>query len=122
MVESVNRHLEDLEKRGVIKRVTSSRYASPVVWVKKKDGSLRMTADCSFHVNKCIKPYAYPLPAIETIFAGMHGAKAFARLDLKEAYWQIPLDKASREIFTINTTKGLYQMTRLPTRNGRHFA
>ena len=29
-------------------------------------------------------------------------------------YWQIPLDKASREVCTINTTKGLYQMTRLP--------
>ena len=37
-----------------------------------------------------------------------------AKLDLKDAYWQIPLDKRSREVVTINTTKGLYQFNRLP--------
>jgi len=51
---------------------------------------------------------------METIFAGMSDAKVFAKIDLKEAYWQIPLDAKSREICTINTSKGLFQMTRLP--------
>ena len=49
-------------------------------------------------------------------FAGLADAKYFAKVhvDLKDAYFQIPLDANSREICTINTSKGLYQMTRLP--------
>jgi hypothetical protein len=114
LLDKVNQHIKDLESRGIIKPVTSSRFASPVVWVRKADGTLRMCVDFKQHINVCIKSDAYPLPAMETIFAGMENAQAFAKLDLKEAYWQIPLDRASREICTINTTKGLYQMTRLP--------
>ena len=82
--------------------------------VQKRDKSLRICVDFKVHVNKAIKSDAYPLPAMETIFAGLCGATDFARLDLKDAYWQIPLDKQSRELCTINTLKGLYHMTRLP--------
>ena len=45
ILESVNAQLNDLEQRGIIRLVTSSRFASPLVWEKKKDGSLRMCAD-----------------------------------------------------------------------------
>ena len=114
MVEQVNQELERLQTKGIIKPVSSSRCASPVVWVKKRNGSLRMCADFKTFLNPCITSDAYPLPAIETIFAGMKNSKVFAKLDLKEAYWQIPLDANSRELCTINTSKGLYQMTRLP--------
>ena len=44
----------------------------------------------------------------------MKDATVFAKLDLKEAYWQIPLDSRSRKVCTLNTSKGLYQMLRLP--------
>ena len=114
MIEKVNAELQRLQERGVIKPVSSSRYASPVVWVKKRDGSLRMCADFKVHINRCIATDAYPIPAMETIFAGLSHAKFFAKIDLKEAYWQIPLDANSRELCTINTSKGLFQMTRLP--------
>ena len=72
-----------------------------------------MCADFKVHVNSAIKTDAYPLPSLETVFVGLTDAKVFARLDLKDAYWQIPLDKDSREVCTINTSKGLYRMTRL---------
>jgi transposase InsO family protein len=114
MVDEVDKELQRLEQRGIIAPVSNSRWASPVVWVKKRDGSLRMCADFKVHINRSIASDAYPLPTIETIFAGMTDAKAFAKLDLKEAYWQIPLDAKSRELCTINTSKGLYQMLRLP--------
>ena len=114
LLDTVNKELQRLEDKGVIKPVTSSRWASPVVWVKKRDGSLRMCADFKIHVNQSIASDAYPLPAIETIFAGMRKSAVYAKLDLRDAYWQIPLDAHSREVCTINTTKGLYQMLRLP--------
>ena len=62
------------------------------------DGSLRMCADFKVHINRTIASDAYPLPKIKTIFAGMIDAKVFAKLYLKEAYWQIPLDAKSREL------------------------
>ena len=114
MVDEVNIELQRLQDRGIIKPVANSKYASPVVWVKKRDGSLRMCADYKVHLNRSIESDAYPMPAIETIFAGMSDAKFFARLDLKDAYWQIPLDLRSRELCTINTSKGLFHMMRLP--------
>ena len=114
MKEKIHKELDRLEKNGIITPVSSSRYASPVVWVAKKDGSLRMCADFKVHVNNSIKSDSYPLPTIESIFAGLENSKKFAKLDLKEAYWQVPLDKAARTICMINTTKGLYQFNRLP--------
>lgn len=114
LLDSVNKELQRLEDKGVIKPVSSSRWASPVVWVKKRDGSLRMCADFKLHVNRAITSDAYPLPSIETMFAGMRDSTVFAKLDLRDAYWQIPLDARSREVCTINTSKGLYQMLRLP--------
>ena len=114
MEEEVSKELQRLEKKGIIKSVTSSRWASPVVWVKKRNGSLRLCADFKVHVNRSIASDAYPLPTIETIFAGMKNAKVFASLDLKDAYWQIRLDARSRELCTLNTSKGLFQMQRLP--------
>ena len=114
LVDEVNKELQRLHDRGIIKPVSSSRWASPVVWVKKRDESLRMCADFKMHVNRAIASDAYPLPSIETIFAGMRGSTVYARLDLRDAYWQIKLDARSREVCTINTSKGLYQMLRLP--------
>ena len=44
----------------------------------------------------------------------MSGAKYFSKLDLTSAYFQMPLDPASREYVTVNTHKGLFQYNRLP--------
>ena len=114
MIQKVNEELSRLQEKGIIKPVSSSSCASPVVWVRKRDGTLRMCADFKVHVNECLQSDSYPLPAIETIFAGMSHAKVFATLDLKEAYWQVPLDANSRKLCTINTSKGLFELTRLP--------
>ena len=56
----------------------------------------------------------YPLPRIEDLFSSLSGGKYFSKLDLAQAYLQLPLDEASRKYVTINTQKGLYQYTRLP--------
>ena len=86
IVHKVKQHLVSLEQRGIIVPVSSNRYASPVVWVQKSDSSLRMCADVKVHVNNAIKSDAYPLPAMETVFAGLEGSTNFARLDLKDAH------------------------------------
>jgi transposase InsO family protein len=114
MREAVSKHLDELVAKGVLSPVDSSPCASPVVWVKKRNGDLRLCADFKGHVNKAIASDSYPIPAMETIFANLSDAKVFAKLDLREAYWQIKIDKKARELCTINTHKGLFQFNRLP--------
>jgi hypothetical protein len=114
LVNKVNLELKRLQRMGVISPCTTgSANASPVVWVKKNDGSLRMCADFKVHVNKKIESESYPLPRIETIFSDMDGAKYFAKVDLKSAYWQIELDEDAKKISVINTSAGLFTMNRL---------
>lgn len=55
----------------------------------------------------------YPLPRIQDIFASLAGGKKFSKIDLTQAYNQMEVDEATRELMTINTQKGLYQYTRL---------
>ena len=54
------------------------------------------------------------MPCIEELFANLAGGKSFAKLDLAEAYQQIPLEDTSKQYVTINTHKGLYRYNRLP--------
>ncbi|MEE4247362.1 MAG: reverse transcriptase domain-containing protein, partial [Kangiellaceae bacterium] len=101
-------------EQGVLKPVSSSNYASPIVPVLKADGSVRICADFKRTVNLDVEPDGYPLPRIEEIVAKLTGGQRFSKLDLSQAYSQLPLDEESQQICTINTTKGLLRYTRLP--------
>ena len=56
----------------------------------------------------------YLLPCIETNFPKVSGAKFYAKIDLSNAYWQIPLYEKSQHVCTVNTTRGDF-----PTSNRR---
>ena len=56
----------------------------------------------------------YPLPRPQDLFATLAGGQKFSKLDLRQAYFQLPLDEASRKYVTVNTHRGLYEYTRLP--------
>ena len=112
--EMVSTELDRLERRGIISKLHSgSSNASPVVWVRKRNGGLRMCVDFKAHVNAKIKTFSFPTPPIETIFSKLKNAKKFAKVDLTEAYSQIMLDDDARSQSVINTTKGLYLVNRL---------
>ena len=110
----VNETIDELLSLGILEPVEAGgvENCSPVVWVKKGD-KFRMCAEYKVHVNDKINTEAYPLPCIETIFSKVSGAKYFAKIDLSNAYWQIPLDRKSQEVCTVNTTRGLFRVTRL---------
>ena len=56
---------------------------------------------------------AYPIPSTIDQLAMLAGGEKFSKLDLSQAYQQLELDEASRELLTINTHQGLYQPSRL---------
>ena len=108
----VKEHIRDLLKKGIIKE-SSSPYASPVVVVKKKDGSLRLCVDYR-RLNEKTKKDAYPLPRIEESLDALRGSKYFSTLDLASGYHQVAMDDKHQEKTAFITPFGLFEYTRMP--------
>ena len=111
--EKVDREIERLEHEGVIKKVESSEWASPIVCVPKRNGSIRICDDFKVSVNPVLISNPYPLPNAEDLFATLAGGKLFSKLDLSNAYQQLELTEESHKYLTINTHKGVYAYPRL---------
>lgn len=109
----VEEKLESLVKAGILKPVSSSNWASPIVIVHKKDGEVRICVDFRVSVNKVLIPEQYPLPTVDDIFATLSGGKVFTVLDLTGAYSQLKVKEQSQELLTINTHVGLFRYTRM---------
>ncbi|GFW22776.1 transposon Tf2-9 polyprotein [Trichonephila clavipes] len=105
--------LTDLKKRGIIEKVDSSEWATPVVPVVKSDGSIRLCADYSVTLNPNLIVPQHPLPRLDEIFGSLNGGKQFTKLDFKHAYLQMKVHPDSQKLMTINTHKGLYICKRL---------
>ena len=112
--EAVGEELDRLERAGILEKVTYSEWAAPVVAVPKKDGKFRICGDYKVTINSVLETDQYPLPKPEELFATLAGGITFTKLDLSQAYTQIPLDEESVRYVTINTHKGLYRYKRLP--------
>jgi hypothetical protein len=74
-------HLEELLKKGYI-RPSVSPWGAPVLFVKKKDGTLRLCIDFR-QLNKVTIKNKYPLPRIDDLFDQLKNAKIFSKIDLR---------------------------------------
>ena len=74
---------------GIIEKL-SSKWAAPIVLVKKKDGSLRMCVDYR-RLNSATHSDAYPMPRIDNLIDRLGKAKYITALDLTRGYWQMPV-------------------------------
>ena len=102
-----------LEKDSILSKVEYSEWATPIVPVVKRNGSVRVCGDFKVSVKSVLRAEQYPLPRIEDIFANLAGGKHFSKLDLRQAYDQMEVTEESKKYLTINTHKGLYQYNRL---------
>ena len=109
----VEAELTRLEKEGILSKVEYSEWATPIVPVVKRNGSVRLCGDFKVSVNPVLLAEQYPLPRIEDIFANLAGGKHFSKLDLRQAYHQMEVTEESKKYLTINTHKGLFQYNRL---------
>ncbi|XP_037509565.1 uncharacterized protein K02A2.6-like [Rhipicephalus sanguineus] len=97
--------------QDVLTPVKTAEWATPVVPVFKKDGSLRISGDFRITVNAATATEQYPLPRVEDIFAKLNGGEVFTTLDLRQAYNQLPLDEHAQKIAVLNTQKGFRNAT-----------
>ena len=95
-------------------RMSHSPWASMVVLVWKKDGSLRFCIGLRKLNNWTIKD-AYLLSCIDETLDSLQGSQLFSLLDLKSGYWQVKKDKESKPLtaFTMGLL-GFYECDRMP--------
>lgn len=110
----LNEEIDKMIESGVI-RPSRSPWASPVVMVTKKDGSVRFCVD-SRKLNSVTIRDSYPLPRIQDILDNLRGARYITSLDFRSAFWQIPLaDRESCEKTAfIVPQRGLFEFVRMP--------
>lgn len=106
--------IDRLVSIGVLEPVPYSDWATPVVPVKKPDGSIRLCGDYRLTVNVATETDTFPQPTINESLSEVAGGRIFTKLDLKEAYTQLRVSEETANLLTINTPKGLYKMKRLP--------
>ena len=90
-----------------------SDWASPIVCVPMKDGSIRICEDFKVSINRVLLDNPYPLPDTEDVFATLGGGTVFSKIDLSNAYQQLKFTADSQNYLTVNTHKGLYAYRRL---------
>lgn len=110
--ESIEKELERYEKLDVIEECTSE-FASPLVPVKKSNGNIRVCLD-SRKINSITKKDAYPMRNMNEIFHRLQKSKFFSIIDLKDAYFQVPLKENSRNYTAFRTPKGLFRFKVVP--------
>jgi hypothetical protein len=99
--------LQELLDKGYI-RPSSSPWGCPALFVKKKDGSLRMCVDYR-PLNAVTIKNKYPLPRVDVLFDQLAGAKVFSKIDLRSSYHQIKIRPCDIPKTAFSTRYGLYE-------------
>ncbi|XP_073033805.1 uncharacterized protein [Primulina eburnea] len=102
---------ELLEKKQV--RPSASPWGAPVLFIKKKDGSMRLCIDYR-ELNKITIKNKYPLPRIDDLFDQLKGAKVFSKLDLRSGYHQLKVKAEDIPKTAFRTRYGHYKFTVMP--------
>ncbi|KAI3717316.1 hypothetical protein L1987_68865 [Smallanthus sonchifolius] len=104
--------LQELLDKGFI-RPSVSPWGAPVLFVKKKDGSMRMCMDYR-ELNKLTVKNRYPLPRIDDLFDQLQGASWFSKIDLKSGYHQLKVKEEDVHKTAFRTRYGHYEFTVMP--------
>ena len=99
--------LQELLDKGYI-RPSSSPWGCPALFVKKKDGCLRLCVDYR-PLNAVTIKNKYPLPRIDVLFDQLSGAKVFSKIDLRSGYHQIKIRPCDIPKTAFSTRYGLYE-------------
>ena len=113
MYTEVKQHIDQMLEYGVI-RPSRSPWSSPIVLVRKKDGSLRFCVDYR-KLNQVTKKDAYHMSTIGETLDTLCGANYFTCLDLKMGYWQMEVEDSHKERTTSTTRPlGLFEFSSMP--------
>jgi len=112
MREVVESEIQTMLSLGIIEPSTAS-YASPVVLVRKPDGSNRVCIDFR-KLNRITVFDPEPMPQAEEVFAKLAEDKYFSKFDFNKGYWQVPMREQDKDLTTFITHLGLNRFTVMP--------
>ncbi|XP_070034799.1 uncharacterized protein [Nicotiana tomentosiformis] len=107
-LRELKEQLRDFLEKGFI-RPSTSPWEAPVLFVKKKDGSLRMCIHYR-HLNKVTIKNKYPLPRIDDLFDQLQGAKCFSKINLRRAYHQVRVKEKDISKTAFSTRYGHFEL------------
>ena len=110
--DEVRKLIHDMLEQGAIQN-SDSPWSSPVVLVKKKDGSLRFCVDYR-KMNEVTRKDAYPLPRVDDTLDTLVGSKYFSTFDLASGYWQVEVAGEDQPKTAFSTPEGLFQFRVMP--------
>src|SRR5688572_23959433 len=108
----VERQIKEMLQANIIKP-SSSRMASPLVIVKKKDGSLRLACDYRY-INLFTVDCKYPMPIVKDVLHKVGKSNVISIFDCRSAYWTCPVKQTDQWKTAFVTHNGLYEFTRVP--------
>lgn len=113
MQKHIDAELDKMLEAGIIER-SKSAWSSPILLVKKKEGTYRFCVDFR-KLNSVTEKDAYPLPYVSAILDRLRDARFITSLDIKSAYWQIPMEENSKQYtaFTV-PNRGLFHFNKMP--------
>ncbi|KAH0642176.1 hypothetical protein KY285_034832 [Solanum tuberosum] len=106
-LKELKEQLKDLLDKGFI-RPSVSPWGTPVLFVRNKDGSLRMCINYR-QLNKVTIKSKYPLPRIDYIFDQLQGASCFSNIDLRSGYYQLKVSECDIPKTSFRTRYSLYE-------------
>ena len=112
MREIVNKEIKQMLEDGIIEK-TDSPYASPIVMVKKTDGTYRLCIDYR-KLNRITIFDGEPMPSMVDIFSGLIHENIFSKFDLSKGFWQIPVRECDKKKTAFVTQDGVYQFCKMP--------
>ena len=110
--EAIDSEVQKMLEQGVV-QPSFSPWSSPIVMVKKKDGSWQFCIDYR-KLNEATHHDAYPLPRVDATPDSLAGSIFFTTLDLASGYWQVELEPRDKEKTAFSTSKGHFEFNVMP--------
>ncbi|GMI84444.1 hypothetical protein HRI_002113700 [Hibiscus trionum] len=111
-LKELQKQLQELQDKSFI-RPSTSPWGAPVLFVKKKDGAMRLCIDYR-QLNKITIKNRYPLPRIEDLFDQLRDASVFSKIDLRSGYYQMRVKEEDVSKTAFRTHYGHYEFLVMP--------